>query len=178
MSVSAIVSAATTIGTNISTGGTLTVTGASSLTGALTMAGNASTTGSAVIKSATINSDTGAISFGNENLTTTGTLTVTGTTTFTNASSTGILYIADIRSETGTTTFTNSDIYLNNGANTSLYLANNSDIFGMEVAGPGWRINDSSGNFTMGGGLLSGVATALFLQVPVAEAASIAGIII
>jgi len=93
--------AATTIGTNIVTGGsiyatsTLYVDGASTFTAALTLAtasstgtvkfpvidsdtdtielaANASTTGTAILKSASIKSDTGAISFDNENLTTTG----------------------------------------------------------------------------------------------------------
>jgi len=103
-----IVSATTTIGANISTGGTLTVTGATALNGGLTMdtnkftvadatgntaiAGtltvtglttlvNASSTG--WIKAATIKSDTGAISFDDDNLTTTGSIT------FSTASSTG-----------------------------------------------------------------------------------------
>lgn len=102
-----IVGAVTTIGSNISTGGTLTATatstlngivvdttkfivedgsgntsiggtlgvaGISAFTGAITFAGTASTTGAAILQTATINSETGAISFGDENLTTTGTL--------------------------------------------------------------------------------------------------------
>ena len=82
LAVSAIASATTTIGTNISTGGTLAVTGVSTMTGQLNFV-NASSTG--WIKSATINSDTGAISFGNENLSTTGTLTMGGIATSTSA---------------------------------------------------------------------------------------------
>ncbi len=74
-----IIYAATTVGTNISTGGTLDVTGASTFT-------TASSTG--IVRFANINSDTGAISFDNENLTTTGTLTITGLTTLGNASTT------------------------------------------------------------------------------------------
>ncbi len=50
-----IIQAATTIGSNISTGGTLDVTGAATFA-------TASSTG--IVKFATINSDTGAISFG------------------------------------------------------------------------------------------------------------------
>ena len=67
-----IIYAATTVGTNISTDGTLSVTGASTFT-------TASSTG--IVKFAQINSDTGAISFGNENLTTTGDLSVANATT-------------------------------------------------------------------------------------------------
>ena len=70
---------ATTIGTNVNTGGTLTVTGNSVFS-------TASSTGT--VKFSTINSDTGAISFGDENLTTTGTLNVSGLTTLGNASTT------------------------------------------------------------------------------------------
>ncbi|MBU2219204.1 hypothetical protein KKG15_01785, partial [Patescibacteria group bacterium] len=102
--------AATTIGTNVDTGGTLIVTGATTIygatsiggaltatstlavSGAASFAGNASTTGSAILKSATINSDTGAISFGDENLSTSGTLTLSsGAFSFVNASSSGWL---------------------------------------------------------------------------------------
>src|SRR3989338_10255711 len=89
-----IVGAVTTIGSNINTAGTLDVTGLATLLGGattttvtllngeiisnatdgtisfgdanLTFSGNASTTGSGVLRSATINSDTGAISFGDE----------------------------------------------------------------------------------------------------------------
>ena len=124
MSVSAIVSAATTIGTNISTGGTLTVTGASSLTGALTMAGNASTTGSAVIKSATINSDTGAISFGNENLTTTGTLTVSGILTI----DTNTLYVDATNNRVGIGS-TSPDVLLMVGSTTPTTVSGYRDAF-------------------------------------------------
>ncbi len=74
-----IIYAATTVGNNITTGGTLDVTGAATFT-------TASSTG--IVKFSQINSDTGAISFGNENLSTTGTLTVTGLTTLGNASTT------------------------------------------------------------------------------------------
>lgn len=116
------VEAATTIGTNVNTGGTLTVTGATTVTGAAiiygatsiggaltatstlavsgvtTFAGNASTTGSAILKSATINSDTGAISFGDENLSTSGTLTLSsGALSFATASSTGLASLNSIK---------------------------------------------------------------------------------
>ena len=89
-----------------------------------------------------------------------------------NASSTGYLSVATIQSETGTTTFTNSDIYLNNGSVDTLYFANNADIVGIGANGPGWRLNDSSGNFAVGAGLIPGVATGLALQSP-AGAASV-----
>jgi hypothetical protein len=58
------------------------------VTGNLSVSGNASTTGSGTLKSAIINSDTGAISFGDENLSTTGTLGVTGLATFGNSTTT------------------------------------------------------------------------------------------
>jgi len=96
--VAGIVSATTTVGTNISTGGTLTVAGASILTGNITAGGTLAVTGATTLtgvlgfgtasstaggtdtlKVANINSDTGAISFGDEDLTTTGDLTVGGT---------------------------------------------------------------------------------------------------
>ena len=101
--------ATTTIGTNVDTGGTLTVTGATTIygatsiggaltatstlaiSGATSFAGNASTTGSAVLKSAIINSDTGAISFGDENLTT------TGAVNFATASSTSLASLDSIK---------------------------------------------------------------------------------
>jgi lysophospholipase L1-like esterase len=92
-----IIYAATTVGTNINTTGTLSVTGASTLTGNTTVAGTISVTGNSIfttasstgiVKFSQINSDTGAISFGDENLSTTGTLTVTGLTTMGNASTT------------------------------------------------------------------------------------------
>jgi len=98
-----IVAAATTVGSNINTAGTLTTSGANTLYGATTVGGaltatttfavtgvttltgqlnfvNASSTG--WIKSSSIKSDTGAISFDDDNLTTTGTVTAT---TFTGA---------------------------------------------------------------------------------------------
>ncbi|MBU2109634.1 hypothetical protein KKB71_01585 [Patescibacteria group bacterium] len=121
--------AATTIGTNVNTGGTLTVTGATAIygatsiggaltatstlavSGAASFAGNASTTGSAILKSATINSDTGAISFGDENLSTSGTLTLSsGALSFVNASSTGWLKAATINSDTGAISFGNENL--------------------------------------------------------------------
>ena len=97
-----IIYAATTVGTNITTTGTLDVTGASTFT-------TASSTG--IVKFAEINSDTGAISFGDENLTTTGALNVTGLTTLGNASTTllsvsGNTYITGILSVTGNSIFT------------------------------------------------------------------------
>jgi hypothetical protein len=81
-----IIYAATTVGTNISTDGILTVNGNSIFS-------TASSTG--IVKFSQINSDTGAISFGDENLTTTGTLSITGLTTLGNASTT-LLSIANI----------------------------------------------------------------------------------
>ena len=88
-----IVIASTTIGTNINTGGTLDVTGASTLTGNTAITGTLTVTGvvgfgtasstaggASTLKAAIINSTTGAISFGDENLTTTGTLAAATTT--------------------------------------------------------------------------------------------------
>ena len=103
LAMAGIVAAATTVGSNINTAGTLTTSGANTLYGATTVGGaltatttfavtgvttltgqlnfvNASSTG--WIKSSSIKSDTGAISFDDDNLTTTGTVTAT---TFTGA---------------------------------------------------------------------------------------------
>jgi hypothetical protein len=115
---------ATTISTNISTAGTLTVSGTTTLystlnvTG-LTTLGNASTTltsvsntlyvGGAnglVISDSSILDSSGAISFGDENLSTSGTLTLSsGALSFVNASSTGWLKAATINSDTGAISF-------------------------------------------------------------------------
>jgi len=71
----------TTAFTVADTTGNTTIAGTLGVAGATTLAGTASTTGSAIIKTATINSETGAISFGDENLSTTGTLSA-GAATF------------------------------------------------------------------------------------------------
>ena len=85
-----IIYAATTVGTNITTTGTLDVTGVSTLTGDTSIAGTLDVTGNftfttasstGIVKFPQINSDTGAISFGDENLTTTGDLSVANATT-------------------------------------------------------------------------------------------------
>jgi len=65
-------------------GNTLALTGAATFASTLELAGTASTTGSAILKSASLTSDTGAISFSNESLTTTGTLAA-GNTSITGA---------------------------------------------------------------------------------------------
>jgi len=113
-----IIKAATTIGNNITTGGTITSNGANTLYGAtsvggaltatstlnvsgLTTLGNASTTllsvsgtqyiggdNGLILSDGSILDASGAISFGNENLTTTGTLNVSELTTLGNASTT------------------------------------------------------------------------------------------
>lgn len=109
-----VVQAATTVGSNISTDGTVNVTGLTTMgnasstifsvfnnayfggtatssfssTGALTLT-TASSTGT--VKFATINSDTGAISFGDENLTT------TGAVNFATASSTGLASLDSLK---------------------------------------------------------------------------------
>lgn len=84
-----IVAATTTIGSNINTGGTLDVTGASTLTGNTAITGTLTVTGATylstasstgIVKFSDIQSTTGAISFDNENLTTTGTLAAATTT--------------------------------------------------------------------------------------------------
>lgn len=77
---------------------TLAVTGITTLTGALNF-GTASSTagGTALLKVPTINSDTGAISFGNENLTTTGAIN------FATASSTGLANLDSAAIGNGTT---------------------------------------------------------------------------
>ena len=118
-----IVSAATTIGTDISSGGTLTVYGVTSIGGALTATSTLAVTGATTLtgqlnfvnasstgwfKAATIKSDTGAISFDDDNLSTSGTLTLSsGAFTFVTASSTGSsqLKAANINSDTGAISF-------------------------------------------------------------------------
>lgn len=72
---------ATTTGSN----GNFAMEGNLTVGGTTELGGSASTTGSAALKSANITSDTGAISFGNENLTTTGTLTIGGNLTLQNS---------------------------------------------------------------------------------------------
>ena len=79
----------------------------------IAIANNASTTGSAIFKTATINSDTGAISFSDENLTTTGALA------FATASSTGAVKFPSISSDNGYVRFT-SPIDVNGMATTTL----------------------------------------------------------
>ncbi len=84
-----IVMASTTIGTSINTTGTLDVTGASTLTGNTAVTGTLTVTGATYLSTASstgivnfaqIRSTTGAISFDNENLSTTGTLAAATTT--------------------------------------------------------------------------------------------------
>jgi hypothetical protein len=130
--------AASTISTNISTGGTLTVDTTSTLTGAVTMgstlgvagtitgvditfSGNASTTGSGSLKSAIITSDTGAISFSNENLTTTGDITAANVYISGVASTTGSgsLKSATITSDTGAISFSNENLTTTGAINTA-----------------------------------------------------------
>ena len=161
---------ATTIGTNVSTGGTLTVTGATALNGGLTMDTNkftiADTSGNTTIAGTLgvtgVTTQTGQLNF--VNASSTGWLKVNtintdlASTTFSkdivfpNASSTGYLNVSSIRSQTGTTTFNNSEIYLNDGSSNSMFFTNSGDIIGLGVMGQGWRINDDSGNYVAGAG--------------------------
>ncbi|MFH1534762.1 MAG: hypothetical protein ABIF80_02150 [Patescibacteria group bacterium] len=185
--------AATTIGTNVNTGGTLTVTGATTIygatsiggaltatstltvSGATSFAGNASTTGSAVLKSATINSDTGAISFGDENLSTSGTLTLSsGALSFVNASSTGWLKAATINSDTGAISFgdenlTTTGTFASGAATLTGALAANA---GITVDTAAFTVADTSGNTSIGGTLAvtatSTLGLGLTLDKPVA----------
>jgi len=131
--VTGAVLAATTIGTNITTAGslyassTLYVDGVSTFgddmslvtasstgtvkfptihsdTGTIILSSTASTTGAAILKTATINSDTGAISFTNENLTTTGNIA------FATASSTGAVQLASISSTAASISFSSKNL--------------------------------------------------------------------
>ncbi|MDD4271553.1 MAG: hypothetical protein PHF50_01995 [Patescibacteria group bacterium] len=90
-----IVAATTTIGANINTGGTLDVTGVSTLTGNTTIGGTLGVTGASTL--------TG-------NTTVAGTLGVTGQLNFVNASSTGWLKVATIKSDTGAISFDNENL--------------------------------------------------------------------
>jgi hypothetical protein len=111
---------------NGSFGGTLTVTGATTLNSSVDINGNLDVSGN-------ITSSSGAISFGNENLSTTGTLasgalTVTGNTTIS-----GDLQVngGDITSSTGTLTFGNENITTTGvGTFASLDISGNVDVDG------------------------------------------------
>lgn len=111
------VTGAATISSTLAVTGTLTQTGAASFASTVALAGTASTTGSAVIRTASIDSTTGAISFNDENLTTTGTLasgalasgalTVTGAATVsTTLGVTGATTLSNTLAVTGATTIT------------------------------------------------------------------------
>ena len=152
-----LVGAATTIGSNVTTAGTLNVTGTNTLYGAtniggaitatstlnvtgLTTLGNASTTlltvgasDQLLLAPGSITDTSGAISFGNENLTTTGTLaagatTITGNLStsavfnFDSASSTAggtdTLKVATINSDTGAISFGNENLTTTGAINT------------------------------------------------------------
>ena len=80
---------------NTSIGGILSVAGAVSLSSTLTLGDTASTTGSAIIKTAVINSDTGLISFSDENLST------TGNVSFATGSSTGLTSLQSLKVSSG-----------------------------------------------------------------------------
>jgi len=123
-----IVGAVTTIGTNISTGGTFSATATSTVNGIImdtnkfivedssgntTIGGTLSVTGNVAFANASstgttklsvITSDTGAISFDNENLTTTGNLA------FATASSTGDVKLSSITSDTAGISFNSKNL--------------------------------------------------------------------
>lgn len=93
-----IVGAATTIGANINTAGTLAVTGASTFTASSTVNGIIMDTNKFVVED-----DSGNTTIG-------GTLGVTGALSFANASSTGTLSVATINSTTGAISFDNENL--------------------------------------------------------------------
>lgn len=109
-----VVGSSTATWFKIDESGVLTQTKAATFLSTTEFQGNASTTGSNAIKTANITSDTGAISFGNENLTTTGNIALA------TASSTGLVKVGQL-TVASTTPFTGADLSLGRaGATTTI----------------------------------------------------------